>query len=133
MNKIPGELPCVYMMYREKDKDLQSLPIKIGMTTNIRERASKLSCGSDCNMRVLALFPCKTRDGARFLENKIHKLLDEFKLRGEWYNLEKEKAKCLFMNLSEEMGSSAAVIVKYQTIMANYTEIVDHIFKEEKQ
>ncbi|MGW0737909.1 GIY-YIG nuclease family protein [Streptomyces sp. NPDC002851] len=57
-------------------------PIKIGVALSPRQRALALQTGSPGKITVVW-----QREGTRALENAVHRELDEYRIRGEWFDL----------------------------------------------
>ncbi|MBP0453968.1 GIY-YIG nuclease family protein [Kitasatospora sp. RG8] len=57
-------------------------PVKIGCTSDMKRRLSALQCGSPVRLTVLATFP-----GPLDLERALHRLLSEYRVAGEWFDL----------------------------------------------
>jgi hypothetical protein len=70
----PGE-PLVYFI-RSGDRG----PVKIGWTTDVPERVSRLQMGNPEPLRVLAIWP-----GGADEEARIHAEWSRLRIRGEWF------------------------------------------------
>ncbi|MFI0775490.1 GIY-YIG nuclease family protein [Streptomyces sp. NPDC021212] len=57
-------------------------PVKIGVALSPRQRALALQTGSPGKIAVVW-----QQEGTRALENAIHRELDEYRVRGEWFDL----------------------------------------------
>lgn len=70
--------------------------IKIGYSSDLTSRLSAIQTGSPNNVYIVAVF-----QGGKDAERQIHKAMDEFKVRGEWFD--GEKVKILIETLIDDM------------------------------
>lgn len=68
---------CVYVV-----AGVAGGPVKIGYTSDLQRRLTALQIGSPIKLRTLATFA-----GGKELEASIHRLLADYRLEGEWFDL----------------------------------------------
>jgi hypothetical protein len=66
-------------------------PVKIGVTTSVDGRLSSIKTGCPFPIKVWFLYPCFDRDEAIRKEKMLHDDLAQFRLEGEWFDLEVEE------------------------------------------
>lgn len=72
---------------------------KIGYTTNIKQRITKLQIGCPDTLHLVALWNGDTR-----LERKIHQRYRHHRVRGEWFRLSEGEALDLVINMSDQVA-----------------------------
>lgn len=77
-----GDDPCVYFIGSVGRPDL---PVKIGKSKNVKNRLSTLQTSSSTELECLFTIP-----GYGTEEAKFHKLFDDKRTHGEWFNLTAE-------------------------------------------
>jgi hypothetical protein len=65
-------------------------PIKIGVTRSLERRLSNLQTGNPHKISLLAQLLVPS-DIAYQVESEVHRRLDRYLIRGEWYLLEREQ------------------------------------------
>jgi hypothetical protein len=70
-------------------KNLMTEYIKIGVTNNIDRRRAQLETASGCDIEVVFLAPLA--DNSRCVEHELHEEFKEYRLRGEWFNVDPHK------------------------------------------
>lgn len=63
-------------------------PVKIGITGNVRRRFGNLRTSSPIELGLLFAFDLPSSHEACLAEAEIHHILDRFRLRGEWFDLQ---------------------------------------------
>lgn len=61
--------------------------VKIGIATNIRERLCEMQVGNPYKLELIKYWPSPN---AVVEEEEIHQLLDQYRVRGEWFKLPAE-------------------------------------------
>ncbi|MGN6769773.1 MAG: GIY-YIG nuclease family protein [Rhizobiaceae bacterium] len=64
--------------------------VKIGFSTNLRQRLEKLRNGN-----AFPVFVCRYVEGTMATERQFHKRFAEYRLRGEWFDLRGSLARFL--------------------------------------
>ena len=78
--------PCfVYLFTTEKE--LVPQKCKIGITTQLTNRLSKVEHSSGHKLYVHHIIPCESEGQARALEQSLHRLYWQQRLKGEWFFL----------------------------------------------
>lgn len=67
---------CIYFILAKKTN-----LVKIGTTTNMKNRFSTLSTGSPYELELLYTFP-----GYKQKEKELHKKFEHLRVKGEWFN-----------------------------------------------
>ena len=57
-------------------------PVKIGFSTNVRDRFRKLETAASLPLKLLAVAPGTMRD-----ERTLHARFEDFRVRGEWFDV----------------------------------------------
>ena len=70
--------------------------VKIGVAENPTKRAVEIQTGSPREISVICAIPCKTKNAAFNLENKLHSVYGFARVRGEWFNIKKLIDKVIF-------------------------------------
>jgi phage anti-repressor protein len=86
-NKIENAIGLVYFIREEKTSYY-----KIGFTSHLKKRLEKLQTGNRKTLNVYKYFYCNSPN---VYENLIHKELQEYHVKGEWYKLEKKIIKTI--------------------------------------
>lgn len=73
----------VYLLYSESGL------YKIGISNDVEKRMNTLRTGSGYQLTCLAYY--KTKDKPATVERALHKLFDEFRVLGEWFDFPKER------------------------------------------
>lgn len=73
----------VYLIY--SDSGLY----KIGVSNDVEKRMATLRTASGYNITCLAYY--KTKDKATIVERALHKLFDEFRVLGEWFDFPEDR------------------------------------------
>lgn len=73
----------VYLLYSESGL------YKIGVSNDVEKRMSTLKTGSGYPIMCLAYY--KTKDKPTTVERILHKLFDEFRVQGEWFDFPKDR------------------------------------------
>lgn len=73
----------VYLIYSESGL------YKIGVSNDVEKRMSTLRTGSGYALTCLAYY--KTKDKPTTVERALHKLFDEFRVLGEWFDFPKDR------------------------------------------
>jgi len=60
-------------------------PIKIGIADNVENRLSGMQTGNPRELVVLYKIPMNSRNHAFMVENRLHRKLSKFNIRGEWF------------------------------------------------
>lgn len=68
--------------------------VKIGRTGNIKLRLMGLQASNPLELKIIKHFKCPS-----FYEEKVHLLLDEHRIRGEWFRMNE-----YVMNFIEKLG-----------------------------
>ena len=77
------KLPIVYMIYTP---DFEF--IKIGLSKNIKSRMRNIQSGCPFLLTLHTAATFLSYKNAAAYEKKMHRRLEEFRVRGEWYSLE---------------------------------------------
>lgn len=75
---------------------------KIGISNDINNRIKSLQTGSGYEVKCIAYY--KTKEPARTVENKLHKLFDKYRKKGEWFDFEGRFTLELFETLCDRYG-----------------------------
>jgi len=82
--------------------------IKIGKSNNVQSRMNSLATGSPGNLKLL--YTCPARKN---WEKMIHEELDKYRMRGEWFEANKEVFKfILWFKSFQEFGGNSYVMAK---------------------
>lgn len=73
----------VYLIYSESGL------YKIGVSNDVEKRMSTLRTGSGYPLTCLAYY--KTKDKPTTVERALHKLFDDFRVLGEWFDFPKDR------------------------------------------
>ena len=83
-SNIQKEAMITYLyVIRSGDKD--NNPIKIGIAKNVDGRLKELQIGNPQQLFVLYKIPMKSRSHAYMVEARLHRQLNKYKIRGEWF------------------------------------------------
>lgn len=63
-------------------------PVKIGITGNVQSRLAAVQTGCHQRLEVLAAFNLPDRDAARLVESELHRLGKNWRLEGEWFDID---------------------------------------------
>ncbi|MCH8748685.1 GIY-YIG nuclease family protein, partial [Patescibacteria group bacterium] len=61
-------------------------PIKVGYTEDIPERLKGMQCGNSTELKFRFAVDCGCGETAQLIEEKIHKALRFYWMRGEWFS-----------------------------------------------
>ena len=61
-------------------------PIKIGVTSQLKERLETLQTGNPYELRLITSIKLRNMEEAFSLEKKLHKKFRRFLIRGEWFS-----------------------------------------------
>lgn len=86
-------LPAAYCVYVLGPEDG---PQKVGVSNDLRRRLVSIQNGNHLDLCIAAAFPVQ-RSEARMVEKFAHRLLWEFKIRGEWFDVTPEQAAAAVM------------------------------------
>ena len=75
---------------------------KIGISQDINKRLKGLQTGSPHPVRCIAYYT--TKESARSVEGKLHKLFHKYRLSGEWFDFEGKFTLDAFNTLCEKFG-----------------------------
>ena len=102
--------------------------VKIGITSDIKQRFSILITGSGCKMKLVHL--TKRIDNAREIERLAHEHFSEKHYIGEWFNINSEEAVIYLNEQKENFIISVPKIInvecngKYQRKIHNKKEVI---------
>ena len=82
-------------------------PIKIGYTSNLKNRMGDLAVSSPHGLDLVGVIKSPE---AKELESKIHKRLDAHRLRGEWFNISVQEAKDITTEFDEDYKSELKIL-----------------------
>ena len=60
-------------------------PIKIGVAINVERRLDELQTGNPNELVVMYKIPMNSRSHAYYTESRLHKQLNRYHIRGEWF------------------------------------------------
>jgi hypothetical protein len=66
------------------------IPVKIGVTENLRNRRQVLQTGNSRPLGVLGWKDMSSKEEALELENDFHSFLESFQIHGEWFLLDSD-------------------------------------------
>lgn len=72
--------------------------VKIGSAADPFKRLVGIQTGNPRKVTLLYTLPCKTRDDASQLENELHQLYENYRLKGEWFDILPKIYKKTFTN-----------------------------------
>jgi hypothetical protein len=86
------KIECVYFI-QEEDFDI----FKVGYTDNLKERLGTLQVGNSRNLHMYRTILCQS---ASFYESFVHKKIEKYHIRGEWYELSKTYIDNLILSIN---------------------------------
>lgn len=60
-------------------------PVKIGRAKDLLKRIETLQIGNSRELKLIAKLPCQSERQAHEMEQRIHRRLARFRVRGEWF------------------------------------------------
>lgn len=72
--------------------DGETTPCKVGISDNPYDRVSTLAIGSPVPLRLAEIYAFDTRQEAMAMERLFHQSYAEWRLHGEWFNVDFEDA-----------------------------------------
>ena len=81
-DQIEGENPKAFV-YFVSDSQF----VKIGHTTNLKDRMTTLQIGNPRQLSLLYVIPCKNKAAAKNVEKGIHGLYSAYEENGEWFRI----------------------------------------------
>lgn len=84
--------PCVYAIskkgeYTPKQIEQGTMPIKIGYTSDIFNRLSQMEVSTPDELVVIRIIQTDSIETAKSLELHLHDTFRDFKIKGEWFEL----------------------------------------------
>lgn len=79
---------CIYLIYNP----LTQLS-KIGITANVNQRVAQLSSSGGCELELIntAEFWAEIDEPAGYVEQFLHSIFKEYRVRGEWFNFNEQQ------------------------------------------
>lgn len=69
------------------ENDLPVSPCKIGITGSLAGRLSSLQTGNPKKLEIIACLPIPERRVVEMIENALHEVFEQFRLIGEWFDI----------------------------------------------
>ena len=69
--------------------------VKIGVSGNLEQRLRNLQTGTGRKIELLAKYEVSSISVAKRVENLLHKHYDQYRLYGEWFDMEVDKEEWL--------------------------------------
>lgn len=96
----------LYLICTKTDNGQFKGPCKVGITSSLKSRLASIQTGSATQLAYYEIFG----DGpqAHVAEARVHHLLRDKHIRGEWFDIDPEQARrmieCLFMFIVAKLG-----------------------------
>lgn len=77
-------------------------PVKIGISVKVDSRFSTLQAANPNRLQVYKTFPYRTVTLAQKVERRVHSLLKERRIRGEWFDVSPEEAEKAILDIGSK-------------------------------